>query len=69
MSDLPIPDHLHTMQISMLESLQKYIFHIMKTHAWLAKNNGIWLPVPDYDDLKIQTNTYEAVSHRNGKEM
>jgi hypothetical protein len=31
-SDLPKPDLLHAMQIGMLQYLQKWIFHIRKTH-------------------------------------
>jgi hypothetical protein len=36
-SDLPKPDLLHTMQIGMLDHLQKWIFHFIKTHEWLDK--------------------------------
>jgi len=39
-SDLLKPDLLHTMQISMLDHLQKWIFHFMKTHKWLDKSNA-----------------------------
>jgi hypothetical protein len=50
-SDLPKPDLLHTMQIGMLDHLQKWIFHFMKTHERLDKYNAIWLSVPAYHDL------------------
>jgi len=50
-SDLPKPDLLHTMQIGMLDHLQKWIFHFMKTHEGLDKYNAIWLSVPAYHDL------------------
>jgi len=50
-SNLPKPDLLHTLQIGMLDHLQKWIFHIMKTHEWLDKYNVTWLSVPAYHDL------------------
>jgi len=50
-SGLPKPDLLNTMQIGMLDHLQKWIFHFMKTHEWLHKYNAIWLSVPAYHDL------------------
>jgi hypothetical protein len=50
-SDLPKPDLLHTMQIGMLDYLQKWIFHFMKTHERLDKYNAIWLSVPAYHQL------------------
>jgi hypothetical protein len=37
---------LHTMQINILDHLQEWIVHFMKTHGWLAKYNAIWLSVP-----------------------
>jgi hypothetical protein len=51
MSDLPKHDLLHTMQIGMLDPIQKWIFHFMKMHKWLDKYKGIWLSVPAYHDL------------------
>jgi hypothetical protein len=36
-SDLPKPELLHTMQIGMLDHLQKWIVHFMKTHERLDK--------------------------------
>ena len=36
-SHLPKPDLLHTMQIGMLDHLQKWILHFMKTHKRLDK--------------------------------
>jgi len=69
MSDLPKPDLLHTMQIGMLDHLQKWIFHFMKTHERLDKYNAIWLSVPAYHDLTPKTKSYEEVSQWNGKEM
>jgi len=68
-SDLPKPDLLHTMQISMLDHLQKWIFHYMKTHEWLDKYNAIWLSMPAYHDLTPQTKSYVEVSQWNAKEM
>ena len=68
-SDLPKPDLLHTMQIGMLDHLQKWIFHFMMTHKRLDKYNAIWLSVPAYHDLTPKNKSYEEVSQWNGKEM
>jgi len=68
-SDLPKPDLLHTMQIGMLDHLQKWIVHFMKTHERLDKYNAIWLSVPAYHDLTPKHKSYEEVSQWNGKEM
>jgi len=68
-SDLPKPDLLHTMQIGMLEHLQKWIFNFMKTHEQLDKYNAIWLSVRAYHDLTPKNESYEEVSQWNGKEM
>jgi hypothetical protein len=68
-SDLPKPDLLHTMQIGMLDHLQKWIFHLMKTHERLDMFNAIWLSVPAYYDLTPENESYEEVSQLNGKEM
>jgi hypothetical protein len=68
-SDLPKPDLLHTMQIGMLDHLQMWIFHFMKTHKRLDKYNAIWLSVPAYHDLTPKNKSYEEVSQWNGKEM
>jgi len=69
MSNVPKPDLLHTMQISMLDHLQKWIFHFMKRHEWHDKYNAIWLSVPAYHDLTPKNKSYEEVSQWNGKEM
>jgi hypothetical protein len=50
-SDLRKPDLSHTMQISMLDHLQKWIFHFMKMQERVDKYNAIWLSVPAYHDL------------------
>jgi len=68
-SDLPKPDLLHTMQIGMLDNLQKWIFHFMKTRQWLNKYNAIWLLVPGYHNLTPKNMSYEEVSQSNGKQM
>jgi hypothetical protein len=68
-SDLPKPDLLHTMQIGMLDPLQKRIFHFMKTHEWLDKYNAIWLSVPAYHDLTPKYKSFEEASQWNGNEM
>jgi len=53
----------------MLDHLQKWIFHLMKTHEWLDKYNAIWLSVPPYHDLTPKNKSFEEVSQLNGKEM
>jgi len=68
-SNRPKPDLLHTMQIAMLDNLQKWIFHFMKTHEWLDKYNVIWLSEPAYHHLTRKTKSYEEVSQWNGNEM
>jgi hypothetical protein len=57
------------MQIGMLDHLQKWIFHFIKTHERLDKYNAIWLSVPAYHDLTPKFRSYEEVSQWNGKEM
>jgi hypothetical protein len=57
------------MQIGMLDHLQNWIFHFMKTHEQLDKYNAIWLSVPAYHDLTPQNKSYEEVFQWNGKEM
>jgi len=69
MSDLPKPDHLHTMQIGMLDHSQKWIFLLMKTHERLDKYNAIWLSVPAYHYLTPKNMSSEEVSQWNEKEM
>jgi len=68
-SDLPKPNILHTMQIGILEHLQKWIFHIMKTHEWLDKYDAIWSSVPAYHDPTPKNKSYKEVSQWNGMEM
>jgi len=50
-SDLLKPGLVHTMQIGMLDHLQKRIFHFMKTHERLYKDTAIWSSVPAYHHL------------------
>jgi hypothetical protein len=57
------------MQIGMLDHLQKWIFHFMKTHKRLDKYNAIWLSMPAYHDLTTKNKSDEEVSQWNGKEM
>ena len=68
-SDLPKPDLLHTMQIGMLDHLQKWIFHFMKTQKHRDKYNGIWLSMAAYHNLTPKNTSYEEVSQWNRKEM
>jgi hypothetical protein len=53
----------------MLDHLQKWIFHFMKTHERLDMYSAIWLSVPAYYDLTPKNKSYEEVSQWNGKEM
>jgi len=66
-SELPKPNLLDTMQNGMLDQLQKWIFHFMKTHEQLDKYNAIWLSVPAYHILKQKNMSYEEVSQWNGR--
>jgi len=68
-SDLMKPDLLHTMQMGMLDHLQKWIFHFMTTPERLDKYNAIWLSAPAYHDLTPKDKSYEEVSQWTGKEM
>jgi len=68
-SDVPKPDLLHTMQISMLDHLQKLVFHCRKTRELLDKYNAIWLSVLAYHDLTTKNKSFEDVSQWNGQEM
>jgi len=68
-SDLSKPDVLHTMQIGMLDHLQKWIFHFMKTYERLDKYNAIWLSVSAYHDITPNNKSYEEDSQWNGKVM
>jgi len=67
--DLPKPDLLHTMQIGMLDHLQKWIFHFMKMHKRLDKYNAILLSMPAFNDLTPKNKSYADVSQSNGKVM
>jgi len=58
-SDLPKPDLLYTMQIGMLDHIQKWIFQFMKTDERLDKYNGIWSSVPAYHDFTPRNKSYE----------
>jgi len=68
-NDLPKPNLLYTIPIDMLDHLQKWIFHFMKTHKWLDRYNTIWLSVPGYQDLTPKNKFYDEISQWNGKEM
>jgi len=68
-SDLPKPNLLHKMQIGMLDHLEWWIFHIMKTRKRLDMYNAIWLSAPAYHDLTQKNKSYEEVSEWTGKEM
>jgi hypothetical protein len=68
-SDLPNPDLLCPIQIGMLDHLQKWIFHFLKTHKQLDEFNSIWLSMPAYHDLTPKNESYNNVSQRYGKEM
>jgi len=68
-SDLSKPDLLHTMQIGMLDHLQKLIFHFLKMHKWLDKYNTLWLSVAAYHDLTPKNQSYGEVAQSNGKKI
>jgi hypothetical protein len=68
-SDLPKPNLLHTILILLLDHLQTWIFHFMKTHERLDKYNVIWSYVPAYYDIIPTTKSYEEVSQWNWKQM
>jgi hypothetical protein len=61
-SDLPKPDLIHKMQVGMLDHLQKWIFHFMKTYERLNKYNPNWLSVPAYHNLTPEKKSYQEVS-------
>ena len=61
-SDLPKPDLLHTVQISILDHCPKWIYHFMNTHQWLNKYNAIWLSVPADNNLTPKNESYEEVA-------
>jgi len=63
------PDLLHTMQIGMLDYLQKWIFHFMKTPKRRDKYIAIWFSVPAYHDLTPKNKSYKEVSQWDAKEM
>jgi len=69
MIDLPKPDLLHTIQIGMLDHIQKWILHFMKTHEQLDKYNAIWLSVPAFHNLTPKNKSYEDVFQWNGRKM
>jgi hypothetical protein len=57
------------MQIGMLDHLQQWIFHFMKTHEGLDKNNAIRLSVHAYHDHTLKYKSYTEVDPQNEKEM
>jgi hypothetical protein len=59
---------MHPMQIGMLEHIEKWIFHFMKTYDHLDKYNAIWLSMPRYYDLTRNNRLYDEVSQWTGKE-
>jgi len=68
-SDIPKPNLLHTIEIGMLDHLQKCIFHFMKMYQRLDKYNAILLSMPAYHDLPPKPNLCKEVSQWNGEEM
>jgi len=57
------------MQIGKLDHLQKWIFHLMKTHKRLDKYNAIWLSVPAYHNLTPHYKSSEEICQWNGEGM
>jgi hypothetical protein len=68
-SDLPMPELLHTIHIPMHDHLQKLIFHLMKMHEQLNMYNAILLSVPAYHTHKPKDKSYEEVYRCNRKEI
>jgi len=68
-SNLLQPDLVHTMQIGMLNHLQQWIFHFMKTHEQLDKYNAICISMRAYHNFKSKHQVHEEVFQWNGKEM
>jgi len=68
-SDLLNPDHIYTMQITMLYHLQKWIFHLKKTHQQLYKYNAMMFSIPAYHDFTPKYKLYKEVSQGNEKKM
>ena len=68
-SSLPKSNPLHTLEFSMLDHLQLWIFHFLKTHKRLDKYNGICLSVPAEPDVTQENQSTEEVFQCNGKEM
>jgi hypothetical protein len=66
---LPKLDLLYTIQIGMLDHLQKWNFHFINAHERLNKYNAIWLSLPAYHDLTPRNKSFEELSQWNGKEM
>jgi hypothetical protein len=62
MNNLPRPDLLYTMQISMLH-------HFVNTHRQLDTYNVIWLSVAAYQDFTPENKSYEDVSEWYGEEI
>jgi hypothetical protein len=50
------------MQVGMLDHLQKWIFHFMKTHERLNRYNPNWLSVPAYHNLTPEKKACQEVS-------
>jgi hypothetical protein len=60
-SDIPNPNHLLTLEIGMIDHLQQWIFHFMKTQEWLSKYNANLLSVPAHNVFTPQNKSYEEV--------
>jgi hypothetical protein len=61
-TDLPKTVFLHKMLTGMLDHLQKWIFHFMKTHERLDRYNARWLSMSAYHYLTPTTKSDEEVS-------
>jgi len=57
------------MLIGMLDHLQMWILHFMKTNELLDKYNAIWLSAPPYHDLILKTKSYEEVPKWDRKKL
>jgi hypothetical protein len=68
-NDLPKPYLFDTMQIGMLDHLQKSMLHFIRTHERLNKYNSLWLPDSAYFSLTPKNQFREDVSRSNRRVM
>jgi len=67
--DHQMTDYRYILQISMIDHLQTWIFHLLTTHTQGDKYNALCLSVRAYHDLTPKHKLFEHCSQWNGKEM